>query len=150
MGQITRKYGEVLNLNAQLHDLAVSMPKRIIADLLNANGSLRSTVELTHIAKGLFVENTETMPNIDTLLVRYYTYENDGVTLDDDYIVSEDRFMLYAAITIGDSVEGLVGDNDELIGTADVTTIEGSIYAADEITGTINDTDLVEGIANEC
>jgi len=149
-GQITREVGEVLNLEAQLYDLTATMPKRIIADLLNADGSLRGTVELTHVAKGVFVETAETMPNIDTLIVKYYTYESDGTTLSTTHEVAEDKFMLEARIVVGGEVVGSIVDDFEISGEVDETTIEGLLASEDAISGIINDDDLLEGTAYEC
>ncbi|MBE9542522.1 MAG: hypothetical protein IMF01_09405 [Proteobacteria bacterium] len=93
-GQVTRKSGEILYLEAQLIDGEASLPLRIIADLLNGDGSLIKTVELTHTSKGVFIEDAETMPNASILIAKYYVYESNGTTLSTVFGVSEDRFML--------------------------------------------------------
>ena len=108
-GQITRKSGEVLFLQAQLSDGEESLPLRIIADLLDGSGLLLKTVELSHTGKGVFVESSETMPNEPNLKVKYYVYELNGTTLKSIFGVTEDNYMLESSLGGGESSGALVG-----------------------------------------
>lgn len=97
-GQVTRKSGEVLFLEAQLSDKELSLPLRIIAELLEGDGTLIKTVELSHVGDGVFIEDTEAMTAIPVLFVKYNVYAPDGITPNLDYVVSEDRFMLDSGV----------------------------------------------------
>lgn len=93
-GQITRKFGHILYLEAQLSDGIDSFPARVISDLLLGDGSLYKTVELAHVSKGVFIESTEMMPNEPVLIVKHYVYESNGSTLKPGFGPAEDRYML--------------------------------------------------------
>lgn len=94
MSAIKRFLNKALNLQTQLSDADRAMPLRVFTDLLKADGSLIKTIELTHTSKGVFIDNAELMPDESLVMARHYVYSNDGVTLDQNYAVGEDRYEL--------------------------------------------------------
>ena len=138
-GQILKKFGEKLNLQAQLHDLDASMPLRIIADVLDKDLALVTNRELTYVSKGTFKDPVYSMPNEETIFVKYYVYEADGTTLNEDYGVIEDRFDLDTS----EDVPVLVPRSDEIfIELDDVKDIEVFMNEEEDIEVLIDNTDI--------
>ena len=155
-GQTEKAVGEALHLEAQLYDEETSLPLRIIADILRANGSLITTVELTHTSKGVFVDGSYIMPDELTIFAKYYVYDPDGVTpRTDDYGIIGEKFVkrLNAVVNvIGSPIEGELLVAKEL--TGDITEIcadlEGEIQDIDNLEGELQDIQpLVGEVINE-
>ncbi len=96
---IEKAIGEALNLQAQLFDVDRSMPLRIFTDLIRANGSLIDTIELSYTSKGVFVNTSEIMPGEQTVLAKHYVFNDDGITLNDNYQVGEDRYDIKVSVS---------------------------------------------------
>ena len=94
MGVIKRFENTLLNIETQLSDADRSLPLRVFTDLVKLDGTILKTIELTHISKGVFIDNSELMTNDKVLIVRHYVYFNDGITLDETYNVASDRYEL--------------------------------------------------------
>ena len=91
---IQRKLNEKLFLNLQLFDGEASLPKRVFVNLRDGNNNIiAAPFEIFHVSGGEFRENTEVMPNVDTVHAQYFVYEADGVTLDSAYSVGKDVYM---------------------------------------------------------
>ena len=154
-GQITRLVGETLYLEAQLYDLDVNAANvRIIADLVQQDGTIYTTVELTHTSKGVFLDNTEVMPNQPVVYTKYYTYELDGITLHPDYSVVEERYMrstVPSVVINNQSVSGTVLSGPSSInGTIQSANINGTIKTVQpSVNGTLSSQKIEGTVKNE-
>jgi hypothetical protein len=92
---VVSQSGEPIYLSLQLSDGDESLPKKVFAKLRDESKATIATLELTHIGDGLFVKDDFEFPvNTDYLTAQYFVYENDGITKDDQYLISYDYFPL--------------------------------------------------------
>jgi hypothetical protein len=92
---VTSQSGEPIYLSLQLSDGDESLPKKVFAKVRDESKSTIANLELTHIGDGLFVKDDFEFPvNTDYLTAQYFVYEDDGVTKDDQYLISYDYFPL--------------------------------------------------------
>lgn len=136
------KQGENLPLQLQLDDGDFSLPKRVFVRLSYPNGTLVEPLfEISHITGGDFRDDTRVMPSNDYLVAQYYVYENDGVTLDEDYIITKDIFVQSITTVTIENNQEISGEFgfDSIIGEFDSDKIAGTIYTENEITGVVID-----------
>ncbi len=149
-GQTTKTVGEILYLEAQLYDEEENLPLRIIADILDKDGALITTIEPLHTSKGVFVDATYAMPNEPVLYVKYYVFETDGITpKTNDYGIIGEKFVLTTniistTIVTSESVTGELGAEEELIGTLGEDELAGTLSEEENLEGTTSD-DILTG-----
>jgi len=152
---IETKIGDPLMIQLQLYDGLASMPKRVFVDLSVPNGTLiEPRFEIAHVIGGDFRNEVRVMPNEDYVTAQYFVYENDGVTLDEDYIINKDIFVkttcdLTSSIVLGGEISGEVELESTLSGEVDLTELDGTIETESELVGTIDETTL-EGVIDDC
>lgn len=82
--EIKAEAGSNIDLYAQLSDGASSMPLIIKSKVRGLDGAIISEVNLAHIGDGLFL-NTLVMPDVPKIIAQHIVYEQDGITVSDDY-----------------------------------------------------------------
>jgi hypothetical protein len=88
-----------ITLSSQLDDGADSMPKVVKATVRSKTGSiLLANQLLTHVGSGLFTYSGYQMPNESLVVVQYFVYNADGVTLDSTFTVDADTFLRAADV----------------------------------------------------
>lgn len=93
-GQITRKVGEKLYLEAQIPDYLTNPTVRIFYRLVDGAGvELNSLTEIPLISLGAYQEDTVIMPNEPVVLAKFYVYDATGLVLQTQYGVGADRYM---------------------------------------------------------
>jgi len=90
--------GKPVRLNLQLSDGEESLPRLVKAFLRDENGTLISDyplgIYLTHVGQGLFKNKEFLMPDsVKEITAQYIVYQQDGVTIDAEYIHSYDKFI---------------------------------------------------------
>lgn len=156
MPQIEVTVGDPLYLQAQLYDEEDSLPLYIFAEVYKTDGTLLTTIELFHTSKGIFVDETYTMPNEVVLFVKYYVFGDHPSPMNpslipktDDYGIIEERYVrrLDAVITvIGEPIIGEIGEITIIEGSVgEVTEITGEVLDFEEIAGTIQVIETIEG-----
>lgn len=88
--------GKEVRLNLQLTDGEENLPKVVKAVLKDHLGNTLPNMPLilTHVGGGLFKNFSELMPNVPEMTAQYFVYEDDGVTLSDEYDIPIDVFYL--------------------------------------------------------
>lgn len=143
-----RKLSEKLFLNLQLFDGEASLPKRVFVNLKDgSNNIIAAPFEIFHVSGGEFRENTEVMPNVDTVHAQYFVYEADGVTLDPAYSVGKDVYMRDFSAEIVDlnldaKVSSISGGASSGISAA---TIEGDLIEDDILEFEISEESTIDG-----
>jgi hypothetical protein len=90
--------GQPLRLNLQLSDGEESLPRIVKAFLRDGYGAILSDypngVALSHVGLGLFKNKSVLMPmSVSEVTSQYVVYQQDGVTVDTEYIYSYDKFV---------------------------------------------------------
>ena len=156
-GVTDKSTGEVLYLEAQLYDEEDSLPLVVKALAYSGAGVLLGTFTMAHTEKGIFVQNLAVMPNEPVLFVKYYVFENDGVTpKTDDYGIIGEKFVTRVLSevvnVIGSPIEGEVLVTTEVTGTITeiCADLEGEIQDLNNLEGEIQSIEpLVGEVINE-
>ncbi len=150
-GQTERSVDEIMYLEAQLFDEEASMPLRIITDILDGAGALITNVELSHTSKGVFIDNAYVYPDYETVYVKYYVFESDGVTpKTDNYRIIGEKFVKrISAVVISETLTGSMDHEAEMIGSLDVGEITGNIITELPITSSVSYEILNGEVINE-
>lgn len=102
---IQKNVGDKLNLSLQLHDGEDTFPKRAFVNLYDVAGNvLGSNIELSHVGGGLFLEDTEVMPNLQTVFAQFSVKEADGTTTSVDHNESIDRYEKSIPIDLPETI----------------------------------------------
>ena len=90
----SKRVGEKLYLNLQLHDGADSLPLRVFVDIFDGDSNkIVNRREIPHNEGGLFQENVEVMPDRSKISAVYSVFELDGLTFSERHSVSKDDFV---------------------------------------------------------
>jgi len=128
--------GEKIRLNLQLWDGATN--RYVRAYLYDAAGSLYATLNLSHVARGLYEDSSQIMPDTAQIRAVYRVYTNSSYTqVSAKHCDSIDVFDRESVEPVNcEELIGLIDTGEELV---------GSISEAEEITGEIEECDLING-----
>jgi hypothetical protein len=128
--------GEKIRLNLQLWDGATN--RFVRAYLYDADGTQIASVNLAHLARGLYEDDSIQMPSTAQVRAVYRVYTNPSYTqVSEKHSDSIDVFVLDSAGPSNcEELIGVIETGEELIGT---------VSEAEEIIGEIDECDLING-----
>lgn len=101
-GQITRKVGEQLFLEAQIPDYTINPNVRVFFRLTDGMGvELKALTEILSVGQGSYQEDIELMPNEPVVFAKFYVYDATGTVLQTQYGVGQDRYMREVVVASG-------------------------------------------------
>jgi hypothetical protein len=115
--EVIRKVGEPVALRLSLNRDETT--KFVKAFLTSASGASIVNLNLTHLANGIYGENSYLMPNYDSVDVKYRVYIDSGYTvLDPTYPSAFDVIRKYEGteiLPIGADFVGYIGEVEEFV-----------------------------------
>jgi len=126
------KVGEKIPLNCQLADrVSDKFVKAYLFDKLGAPLTPAS-VNLSHVANGLFLDTTVDMPDIASVIAQYVVFEDAG------YLVPHDEHDAVTDMFERDEIDAAI---DQLLIAARKTDMEMKLYEALSFTAEVDDSD---------
>lgn len=152
-----RKSGDPLRLRNSLDNGRID--RFVRAFLSSTLGAPIATVDLPHLANGVYGENSYAMPNVDSIFVKYKVYKDAGFTITDKQFSegfdSYEKEVLVPVMFPDDSVIGVIDSVSEvtgvvsdsgLVGVVAETSLSGSVES-EEAVGVISFSDVSGAIS---
>ena len=149
------KIGQPIPLSLQLGDDDETLfPQAVLRD---PAGSVVATVDLPHLAGGLYYDESEPMPAQDRIFAQYKVYSNAGHTQEDP-IHCDTIMEVFERDLVGEKVDSIStalqafsGNLDFLTGTIDdgIGELIGTIDDNEYLSGKIEDDGSLSGVIEE-
>lgn len=148
MSRTYRKVGDLLYLEIQLGD-GGDGSTRVFARIDEVDGTnIVPEFEIAEQLDGYYVENTQVMPDFDTVKVKYFIRRSNGTTpsnkYDPNFLVEE-----FLKDVTGQIIEDNLDAPVSSISSASSQEIEGTLLDSEDLEGTVEAGDLIGTLEND-